>query len=347
MGLVMLGTIADVVPLTSVNRILAKAGSASLARSPIEGIVILLDELGISEKSLTSETIAFQVAPVINAAGRLGEPGIALNALISEGEEARKFSKKLKSLNNKRKMIGRHDLETAIDICRPAASPEDLRSLVLKGPFHDGLLGITASRLVEKYNVPVLVCCEDESGQQLKGSARAPENFNLYRLISSCSRFLIRYGGHQAAAGFSLKKEHFAEFRTAINNSAQLEYLNNSNNNVILGKNIVNLSVSEAFNPDLLTNLSQLEPLGEGNPKPIFRDDQVSFVSMNHFGLNKEHVRGMIRGKYNNIPFIGFNMGSRLISTIETNRFSVEYSLMLDTYNNGNSWKLRVENAWQ
>ncbi len=227
MGLVMLGTIADVVPLTSVNRILAKAGAASLASSPAEGIATLLDELGISGTLLTSETIAFQVAPVINAAGRLGEPDIALNALTREGEEARIFSKKLISLNKKRKMIGRNDLETAINICRPAASPEALRSLVIKGPFHDGLLGITASRLVEKYNVPVLVCCEDESGQQLKGSARAPENFNLYSVISSCSRFLIRYGGHRAAAGFSLKKEHFAEFRNAIDNSAKLEYLNN------------------------------------------------------------------------------------------------------------------------
>ena len=347
MGLVMLGTIADVVSLTGVNRILAKAGTESLASSPVDGIDSLLDELGIPIKSLNSETISFQIAPLINAAGRLGTPKTALKALISEGEDARLFGKKLITLNNKRKMIGRGDLQTAIDICRLEVPPEGLRSLVIKGPFHDGLLGITASRLVDKYNVPVLVCCLNQTGDQLKGSARAPDDFNLYKIISSCSRFLIRYGGHQAAAGFSLKNEHFNEFREAINNSAKLEYLNKTNNNGLLDNNVLNLSVSEAFNPQLLTNLSQLEPLGEGNPKPTFKDDQVRFVSIKHFGINREHVRGMIRGKYENIPFIGFNVGSKLDRKIENNHFSVKYSHMLDTYNHGYSWKLRIENVWQ
>ena len=347
MGLVMLGTIADVVSLTGVNRILAKAGTESLASSPVDGIDSLLDELGIPIKSLNSETISFQIAPLINAAGRLGTPKTALKALISEGEAARLFGKKLITLNNKRKMIGRGDLETAIDICKLEVPPEGLRSLVIKGPFHDGLLGITASRLVDKYNVPVLVCCLNQTGDQLKGSARAPDDFNLYKIISSCSRFLIRYGGHQAAAGFSLKNEHFNEFREAINNSAKLEYLNKTNNNGLLDNNVLNLSVSEAFNPQLLTNLSQLEPLGEGNPKPTFKDDQVRFVSIKHFGINREHVRGMIRGKYENIPFIGFNVGSKLDRKIENNHFSVKYSHMLDTYNHGYSWKLRIENVWQ
>jgi single-stranded-DNA-specific exonuclease len=347
MGLVMLGTIADVVPLTGVNRILAKAGTESLARSPVDGIASLLDELNISRNSLNSETISFQIAPVINAAGRLGTPKTALKALISEGEESRSFVKKLIRLNNKRKKIGSGDLETAIDICRLVAPPEELRSLVIKGPFHDGLLGITASRLVDKYNVPVLVCCIDQTGDQLKGSARAPDDFNLYKIIDSCSRFLIRYGGHQAAAGFSLKNEYFEQFRNAINNSAQLEYLNKTNNNKNIEDNILILPVSEAFNPQLLTNLSLLEPLGEGNPKPTFKDDQVRFVSLKHFGKNREHVRGMIRGKYENIPFIGFNVGSKLDNKIEKNLFSVKYSHMLDTYNNGYSWKLRIENIWQ
>ena len=347
MGLVMLGTIADVVSLTGVNRILAKAGTESLASSPVDGIDSLLDELGIPIKSLNSETISFQIAPLINAAGRLGTPKTALKALISEGEAARLFGKKLITLNNKRKMIGRGDLQTAIDICKLEVPPEGLRSLVIKGPFHDGLLGITASRLVDKYNVPVLVCCLNQTGDQLKGSARAPDDFNLYKIISSCSRFLIRYGGHQAAAGFSLKNEHFNEFREAINNSAKLEYLNKTNNNGLLDNNVLNLSVSEAFNPQLLTNLSQLEPLGEGNPKPTFKDDQVRFVSIKHFGINREHVRGMIRGKYENIPFIGFNVGSKLDRKIENNHFSVKYSHMLDTYNHGYSWKLRIENVWQ
>ena len=165
-------------------------------------------------------------------------------------------------------------------------------------------------------------------------------------MINSCSRFLLKFGGHQAAAGFSLKPEYFDEFRKAINNSAQLEFINKSNNNSILKEKILNLSVSEAFNRDLLTNLLQLEPLGEGNPKPVFIDKEVSFVTLKHFGKNREHIRGTIRGKYKNVPFIGFNVGDRFTRETDTKCFSVKYSHMLDTYNNNNSWKLRIEDVW-
>ncbi len=346
MALVLLGTIADVVPLVGVNRILAKAGMESLACSSVDGIAVLFDEIGISRSSLNAETISFQIAPVINAAGRLGEPVTALKALICSGEEAKIFSRKLIALNSARKKIGIRDFEIANDICS-AFHSEAQKSIVIKGSFHDGLLGITASRLVEKYNIPALVCCDDGTGENLKGSARAPDGFNLYEVIKSCSRFLLKFGGHQAAAGFSLKSEYFDEFRKAIHNSSHLEYLNKPNNNNIINSKILNLSVSEAFNPDLLTNLLQLEPLGEGNPKPVFIDKEVGFVTLKHFGKNREHIRGMIRGKYKNVPFIGFNVGDRFTREADTNCFSVKYSHMLDTYNNNNSWKLRIENAWR
>jgi len=345
MALVMLGTIADVVPLVGVNRILAKAGMESLACSSVDGIAALFDEIGVSRDSLNAETISFQIAPVINAAGRLGVPDTALKALISSGEEAKLLSRKLIALNSKRKKIGIRDFETANDICS-AFQNQGQKSIVIKGQFHDGLLGITASRLVEKYNIPALVCCGDQAGENLKGSARAPDGFNLYEVINSCSRFLLKFGGHQAAAGFSLKPEYFDEFRKAINNSAQLEFINKSNNNSILKEKILNLSVSEAFNRDLLTNLLQLEPLGEGNPKPVFIDKEVRFVTLKHFGKNREHIRGTIRGKYKNVPFIGFNVGDKFTRETDTKYFSVKYSHMLDTYNNNNSWKLRIEDAW-
>lgn len=346
MAFVLLGTVADVVPLVGVNRILSKAGMESLACSSVDGIASLFDEIGISRSSLNAETISFQIAPVINAAGRLGEPETALKALISSGEEAKVFSRKLIVLNSKRKQIGVRDFETANDICNVFDS-ESQKSIVIKGQFHDGLLGITASRLVEKYNIPALVCCLDQTGETLKGSARAPDGFNLFEVIYSCSRFLLKFGGHQAAAGFSLKTEYFDEFRKAINNSSQLEYLNKINNNRALTDETLDLSVSEAFNPDLLTNLRQLEPQGEGNPKPVFIDKEVSLVTLKHFGKNREHIRGMIRGKYKNVPFIGFNVGDKFTGDADSKFFSVKYSHMLDTYNNKSSWKLRIENVWR
>lgn len=345
MDLVTLGTIADVVPLTGVNRILAKAGLESLSSLPIDGIVSLFDELGVSLNNLNGETISFNLAPTINAAGRLGEPNTALLALISKGHEARQFSQKLIRLNKKRKKIGESDFEKAIGLCR-SAHTDKRKSLVIKGPFHDGLLGIVASRLVERFKVPAFVCCDDGSGDQLKGSARAPDNFNLFDVISSCSRFLIKFGGHEAAAGFSLERIHFEEFENAINNAAILENINKKHNIDNLRDNIVKFPVSEALNSELLANISLLEPLGEGNPKPIFLDDQVRFISRKHFGKNKEHIRGMIRGKFENIPYIGFNVGETFINSSHQDSYTVQYSHMLDVYNNRSSWKIKIEKVW-
>ncbi len=342
MGLVMLGTIADLVPLTGINRILVRAGMESLVHDPIDGIIALLETLGLSKANLNAETISFQIAPVINAAGRLGDPDIALKTLTGTGSEAKRFARNLVTLNSRRKKIGTENLETALAICR-SMTTEGLKALVIKGVFHEGLLGITASRLVEKYNVPALVCCSDKKNAYLKGSARAPENFDLYSVLSSCSRFLVKFGGHRAAAGFSMRSEHFAAFAKTFNDLAALEFFNKQHHNSTLARKFLTLPVSEAFNPELLENLAQLEPLGEGNPKPIFVDADVRFVSKKHFGTNGEHIRGMLRGRFENIPFIGFNVGRNLIGYNENDEISITYSHMMDTYNNSTSWKVRIE----
>ncbi len=342
MCLVMLGTIADLVPLTGINRILVRAGMESLVHDPIDGVVALLETLNISKDNLNAETIAFQVAPVINAAGRLGDPDIALKTLTCTGSEAKRFARNLVTLNNKRKQIGSEDLEAARSLCR-SMTTEGLKALVLKGPFHEGLLGITASRLVEEYNLPALVCSSNQKNLYLKGSGRAPENFDLFSVLYSCSRFLDKFGGHRAAAGFTIKADHFAAFAKAFNDSAALEIFNKQHNNSILVDKMLTLPVSEAFNPELLDNLVQLEPLGEGNPKPLFVDADVRFVSKKNFGKNGEHIRGMLRGKFQNIPFIGFNVGRHVTDYHDNGGLSIAYCHMLDTYNNGVSWKLRIE----
>ena len=342
LSLVMLGTIADLVPLTGINRILVRAGMEALVHDPIEGIVALLETLGIAKDTLNAETISFQVAPVINAAGRLGDPEIALKTLTCTGSEAKHFARNLVTLNSRRKAIGSEDLETARALCRSMFT-EGLKSIVLEGAFHEGLLGITASRLVEEYNLPALVCCSAKDALYLKGSGRAPDNFDLYSVLSSCSRFLVTFGGHRAAAGFTIRADHFAAFAKAFNDLAALEFFNKQHNNSMFVDTFLTLPVSEAFNPELLENLVQLEPLGEGNPKPIFVDADVRFVSKKHFGKNGEHIRGMLRGRFENIPFIGFNVGRSVTDSYGNGGLSIAYCHMLDTYNNNASWKLRIE----
>jgi len=345
MDFVALGTVADLVTLTGVNRILAKAGLERLGHSNFDGIKFLLEELSVAKNGLSAETISFMIAPVINAAGRMGEPRTALNTLIGNGEKAIASAKRLVSLNKRRRKVGNEDFEKADRLCQ-SNFRDGANAIVLRGEFHDGVVGITASRLVEKYRVPAFVCCADIKEGILKGSARAPENFNLYKVIEACSRFLLKFGGHKVAAGFSLEEKYFNEFERAINNSAALEKLNMTHDISMLEKNILKLDISEALNPALMNNITQLEPLGEGNPKPLF-SDEVTFVSLKHFGKNQEHVRGMIRGKYKNIPCIGFNVGNKIKRTMEKRSYRVNYTHMMDTYNNNAQWKIRIENIYQ
>ena len=344
MGLVALGTIADLVPLVGVNRILARAGLEACDIDPEAGLAVLLEELEINHRSMSGEMISFQIAPMINAAGRLGEPTTALKALITTDEEARQQSKRLVLLNRKRKKIGFDDFRVADQLCG-GIDTEQCKAIVIKGDFHDGVLGITASRLVEKYHVPAFVCCVDAvdgAERFLKGSARAPVGIDLYRIISESARFLKKYGGHKSAAGFSLQRDHFEPFKRSVEALANLEYLNLVNNTSIIPSKLLELSVSEAFDPVLLRNISQLEPVGEGNPKPVFRDT-VRFVSFNRFGKEKEHARGVIRGKYRNIPYIGFGVGRTVAEHSGDMFWQIQYSVMLDHYNGSNSWKIRIE----
>ena len=344
LGLVALGTVADLVPLVGVNRILARAGLEACGMNPGAGLAVLLEELDVDCRSVNGEMISFQIAPMINAAGRLGEPATALKTLIGVNEDARQYSKRLIRLNRKRKKIGFDDFQVAVQLCG-GIDTNRCKAIVINGDFHDGVLGITAARLVEKYHVPAFVCCADTvDGTQrlLKGSARAPEGYDLYRIISESARFLEKYGGHTRAAGFSLKSDHFDSFRRAVEALANLEYLNFTNDASMISSKLLELSVSEAFDPLLLKNVSQLEPVGEGNAKPVFRDT-VKFVSFNRFGKEKEHARGVIRGKYRNIPFIGFGVGRIVTERFGDKLWQVSYSIMHDQYNGSNGWKIRIE----
>ena len=341
MGLVALGTIADVVPLVEVNRILTRAGLERTCFQLTPGMSTMLESLGVASDALTAETVAFQIAPAINAAGRLGEPETALELLLSDELTGDQTSHSLKRLNEKRKKIGAADFEKADQMCR-GLEATGKKACVVRGDFHDGVLGITASKLVEKYGMIALVCCNDAEGQIVKGSARAPAGIDLYRVIRSCSRFLAKFGGHKAAAGFSLPGKDFEGFKRAIEDAAHLEFVTRSQHNEAQVKNYLHLPVSEAFNSLLLKNLFELEPVGEGNPKPIFTD-RVQFVSIQQFGRNKEHLRGVIRGRYKNVPFIGFNQHLGVLSEIRERGALIHYSLFRDSYNGAVSWKIKLE----
>ncbi|PID44752.1 MAG: single-stranded-DNA-specific exonuclease RecJ [Proteobacteria bacterium] len=348
MPFVAIGTIADVMPLTETNRVLVKAGFEILSSDQCQaGLKALFEYSGLSRSTIISENIAFQVAPAINAAGRLGQPEIALRTFTANKDGADSCAEKLISLNKKRKKICACDLEKALGIVSNNL-PECNDSIIICDRFHDGLLGITAARLVDLYHVPAIVFSSDQKGTgQLKGSARAPAGFDLYRALSHCSRFIKTYGGHKAAAGLSVKAEYFEHFKACFNETA-IQYQDTIESvSVNPATDCIELAVSEALDPVLLKNLVQLEPLGEANPKPLFYDPSAQFVSLSFFGSERKHVRGILRGTYRNIPFIGFSVGDKLNKALTGKTFGLIYSHLHDSYRFSSSWKLKIVNVWQ
>jgi single-stranded-DNA-specific exonuclease len=348
MGMVALGTLGDVMPLSGVNRILAKAGFEVIAQNNDFAIGELLRGLDIDPVHLNSEQIAFQVAPVINASGRMGRPDLPFSMLTnSSPEQADTLVKNMMRLNDDRKKICRSDLEKAQSLISSTEVEQD-RCIVICNDFHDGVLGITASRLADLYNVATLVCCPNPSDSSvIKGSGRAPTGVDLYECLAACKDSLISFGGHEAAAGFSLLRDQFGGLQRNFKISIGREYLNNNNDTDDIEMNILKLPLSEALDPLLIRNLVQLEPFGEANPRPLFIDSDVSFISLTLFGRNNEHARGVARGKYRNVPFIGFNLGKRFAGLDRQRTCSMTFTHMLDTYKGKLSWKIRADNVWQ
>lgn len=347
-GIVALGTLADVMPLSGVNRILTKAGFEAIAEKNNPAIVALLHGLDIDPDHLNSEQVSFKIAPVINAAGRMGESELPFSMLTSDSSgQTDSLVKKMIRLNNDRKMVSRRDLELAQSHVIEA-EVEQNKCIIIYDKFHDGVLGITASRLCETYRVPTLVCCAHHSDNAvIKGSGRAPVAFNLYKILGNCQEILISFGGHDAAAGFSLYKANLVEFKRIFAFSVQEQMLNNVNDSIKLENKLIKLSISEALDTLLIRNLVQLEPFGEGNPRPIFWDPDVKFISTKYFGINNEHVRGLVRGQYRNIPFIGFNLAKKFLEIDNRQNCSMSFTHMLDQYKGRLSWKIRADNVWQ
>ena len=218
------GTVADVMPLTGENRTIVKAGLRQLQNTDRPGFCALLEEVGLAGKPVTAENISYAIAPRINAAGRMDSAVTALQLVLCEDEDrAEELAHKLSDINIQRQ-------ETEMEIVKAAqelldAEPERLedRVILLWGrDWHPGVIGIVASRLVEKTGRPVIVVSVDEHGEG-KGSGRSVQGFNLHECIASCADILLRFGGHAMAAGLSVREEDLQTLRQRLNDWAARE----------------------------------------------------------------------------------------------------------------------------
>ena len=262
-----IGTVADVMQMSGENRTIVSRGLASIERSDFIGLHALLAEAGLDKKEITSVQIGFVLSPRINAAGRMGEADMAADLLLCDDPaKAREMARALCDLNRERQNVEQTIYTQAEEMI--AAMPEHLRSaLVLSDQrWHQGVVGIVASRLSEKYSRPSFMI--HLNGATGKGSCRSWGGFNLFAALESCSDLLLGFGGHELAAGFTIEEKNIPAFRRRMNEYAaayrggEAPVSSLDVDMVIQRPGDVTLSEVEA--------LSTLEPYGAGNPRPVF-----------------------------------------------------------------------------
>lgn len=282
--LVTVGTVADVMPLIKENRELVRRGVNMLADSDRIGIQALIEAAGLGSRKMTSTSVAFGICPRINAAGRMGSADRAIRLLLSDDyDEAMLLAQEINDENVTRQQTEQDILIQAVEQISENPEWQYQNVLVVAGEgWHDGVVGIVASRLVEKYGKPTLVITID--GDDAKGSGRSIEGFNLYDAISHCSGCLTHFGGHTLAAGIGLKATDIDAFRTAINDYSDTIEMPFPVQNIDFKLN------PACVNTEMLETVDQLEPFGAGNPQPIFGLYNMTVTDIQSIG-NGKHLR--------------------------------------------------------
>ncbi len=307
LDLVALAAAADIVPLTDENRILVNEGLNQVNLNPRPGIEALIEMSRLQPGHLSSGQIVFTVAPRINAVGRLGDAERAVNLLIATNKkEAVKLAEVLETENYERRKIDVDTFESAKEIVDTEIDlDEDLAIVLHNGDWHPGVIGIVASRLVEKYYRPsVLLTTIDGIA---KGSARSINGFNIYEALQKCDDLLLHFGGHRAAAGLALEIDKVEEFRARFN-----EVLKSSITSEDLSEEISidsKIRFSE-ITPKFLRILDQFAPFGPGNLRPVFISESVHVANVPRI-VGNNHIVASFKQNGTDKVFdsIGFNMG--------------------------------------
>ena len=332
MGLAALGTIADVVPLKQENRILAKYGLGSLQHSENPGIKALKEVAGLKDKKIYSHHVGFCLGPRINAAGRVGNAKKGVEMFTVKCEDAAKeIALYLESENKRRQKIQSDILESAREkVLNDVDFRSDMAIIISDDNWHQGVIGVVASRLASEFHRPVIIIAID--GEVGHGSARSIPNFHLHNALVKCQEYstdrklFISFGGHAQAAGLRILKKDISEFKK-IFNTISTEQLREED--LIPALNIdIEIKLS-SISRSLLEELKCLSPHGEGNPVPVFTTRDVSIVGqIRRFGVNGKHLGFYVRQGDVSFKAVAFGMGDKIEALKGNNgNCSIAYTL--------------------
>ena len=333
--MVCLGTVADVMPLVGENRVFVSRGLQYLRKTHRPGLAALMEEAGVDPESLTASSVGYTLAPRINAAGRMGQIDLAITLFLTDDPATGAASAKaLCDLNRQRQAVESEIYDQVISMLPDDHMPAAI--VLADDTWHQGVVGIVASRIAEEYCCPTFLICLD--GEHGKASSRSYGGFNLFSALSQLSDLLESYGGHELAAGFTIAKDQIPAFREKICELSKAYYAEGTPRTV--------LDVDCAIRPELLTipnidSLSQLEPCGNGCPKPILMMEDLQVERITPVGGGK-HLRLRLRtGRYS-IPAIYFSATAESASIAQGDMVDVAFAPQINEFRGERSVQMNI-----
>lgn len=339
LSLTALGTVADIVPLTNDNRVIVKNGIDVIKKRKCKGINALLAAAEIDFGLVNSTVLSFQIAPRINAAGRMGSASCAVDLFISEDENKREeTAKMLNEQNILRQSVEKEIFDEVYENIKNSKEYKNEDILVMaKENWHSGVIGIVASKLTDEFYKPsIMVTFEDDIG---KGSLRSIKGFNIYEALKSVSHLLEKFGGHELAAGLTIKKENFEEFKREIQDYAKK---NISGKNMVRELLIDSEITENEMNISFAEELSKLEPFGMANTQPVFVVKKAKVLRSMDFKEGK-HLRLSVLKKNTVLNTVGFSMGKYASTLKKDEEIYIAGTVNINEFRGEKSFQMRIK----
>lgn len=327
LDLVALGTISDIVPLLEENRIFIKHGLKELNQTKKIGLQSLINISNLDNKIISSRHIGYILGPRINASGRLGSADAAVKLLLTDDlQEANALAKLLNDGNRHRQKIQEKTFKEALSLVQKDVNFKDHRVIVLHDDWHPGVIGIVASKLVEKYYRPTIIISTRE--EIAKGSGRSIENFHLLEAVKECSRFLHSFGGHKKACGITILKDEIPHFKDMINEIAH---------NVLSAEDLFPSITIDSEIPlheidlRLIGELDRLSPFGLQNPKPVFSSSNL-YLKDTPRTLKRNGIKLLLTDGKVTHEAVGFSIEDVDLDSLRGRNINLAYTPTLNTY---------------
>lgn len=335
LDLVALGTIADLVPIVEENRVLVKYGLRELAASTHPGVVALKAVSGVSDVS--SATVGFRLAPRLNAGGRLADARRSVELLTTgDRSEAEKLAASLDEENRARQIIERQIFDEAVALIDESGGLGERRSIVLASEhWHPGVIGIVASRLVERFYRPTILLARNGGEGPFRGSGRSIHGLNLYEVLNSCQSHVLGFGGHKMAAGLTIEHEHIPAFVCAVESAVRER---TGPDDFIPVRKVDCEMTLDRVDGACIEDLGRLEPYGIGNPQPLFMARQVGVRGSRVVG--ESHLKLLLEQQGRTLPAIGFGMADQPVEPGQ--RLDVLFSPIVSTWQGSTTIELRL-----